>query len=330
MKNELIKAMIIVLTSFVASAIIMIFMKKIAKHLGAMDMPREEEEHRHIHKKATPKLGAVGIYLAFLIGFMLFGEQSTRMNSILIATFIIILTGISDDIKPIRARNKLLGHIIAASIIVFYGKILLTGVQVFGFVIDFGLFAYPLTILFLVACTNIISLIDGLDGLSGGICTIFYISVLILGFFQWRMGTLVMILGLIMLGLALISFFIPVAILGVPILDTLFAIIRRLLKGQPPFKADKEHLHHQLLGMHLSQRAAVLVIYLIESLFAGASLLYVLADNSIYGLVLYGIITVIVIWFVLHTSIISENSKTITKSLINRIKNIINMRKTRQ
>ena len=368
MKNELIKAMIIVFTSFVASAIIMIFMKKIAKHLGAMDMPREEEEHRHIHKKATPKLGAVGIYLAFLIGFMLFGEQSTRMNSILIATFIIILTGISDDIKSIRARNKLLGHIIAASIIVFYGKILLTGVQVFGFIIDFGLFAYPLTILFLVACTNIISLIDGLDGLSGGICTIFYISVLILGFFQWRMGTLVMILGLIMLGstlgflvhnfypasifagdcvgfegfmigiitllefkgLALISFFIPVAILGVPILDTLFAIIRRLLKGQPPFKADKEHLHHQLLGMHLSQRTAVLVIYLIELLFAGASLLYVLADNSIYGLVLYGIITVIVIWFVLHTSIISENSKTITKSLINRIKNIINIRKTRQ
>ena len=71
------------------------------------------------------------------------------------------------------------------------------------------------------------------------------------------------IIGIITLlefkGPALISFFVPVTILGIPILDTLFAIIRRLLKGQPPFQADKQHLHHQLLGMNFSQIATVLI-----------------------------------------------------------------------
>ena len=68
-------------------------------------------------------------------------------------------------------------------------------------------------------------------------------------------------------GPALISFFVPVTILGIPILDTLFAIIRRLLKGEPPFKADKQHLHHQLLGMNFSQTITVLIIYGINILF---------------------------------------------------------------
>ena len=122
MRIQLLSAFKIVLTTFIASTLIMFLMRKVAVHVGALDKPRAEEGHRHIHKMVTPKLGGVGIFLGFLLGYMLFGEQSVRMNSILIGSFIIILTSIVDDINSIKASQKLIGHLVAAilSILVFY------------------------------------------------------------------------------------------------------------------------------------------------------------------------------------------------------------------
>lgn len=354
MKLQLLSSLKIVSITFIFSIIIMFLMRKIAHHIGAMDLPRSEEGNRHIHKNATPKLGGVGIFLSFLLGYMLFGEQSIRMNSILIGSFIIILTGIIDDIKPIRAIHKMFGHLLAAMVIVFYGGILLNNITAFGYSFDFGILAYPLTIIFIVGCTNIINLIDGLDGLSGGICSIFYITIAIIGFYQGRAGSLVMILTLIMLGStlgflihnfhpakifagdcatfmgfiisvitllefkgpALISFFVPVTILGIPILDTLFAIIRRLLKGEPPFKADKQHLHHQLLGMNFSQTITVLIIYGINILFASATICFTLINQKV-GQIIYIIIFLLVIWFIFHTTIIIDKTSIEKKILKN-------------
>ena len=159
MNQEILSALKIVAVTFLCSALIMPGMKKIAFHIGALDIPRSDEGNRHIHKRVMPKLGGVGIFLAFLVGYMLFGIESIQMNSILIGSFIIILTGIIDDIKSIRASRKLLGQLIAACIIVFYGGILLNNITAFGYTIDFGILSYPLTIFFIVACTNIINLI---------------------------------------------------------------------------------------------------------------------------------------------------------------------------
>lgn len=356
MKEQILDASKIVLVTFVFTALIMPIVKRIAIHVGAIDVPRADEGHRHIHKKATPMFGGVGIFLGFLFGYMLFGEQSVRMNAILIGSFIIILTGIMDDVKPIRAYQKMIGHIIATCIIVFYGQITLDNISAFGYSLDFGMFAPWITIFFIVACTNIINLIDGLDGLSGGVCSIFYLTIGIIGFYQGRGGSLVMVLAFIMLGStlgfllhnfypakifagdcatfmgfiisiitllefkgpALTSFFVPIMILGIPILDTLFAIIRRLLKGQPPFKADKQHLHHQLLGMNFSQRTTVLIIYGINLLFAAASILYTIKD-PVLGKIIYIIIFIIVLWFVLHTTIISDKTPSRTKKIEEKI-----------
>ena len=356
MKEQILDASKIVLVTFVFTALIMPIVKRIAIHVGAIDVPRADEGHRHIHKKATPMFGGVGIFLGFLFGYMLFGEQSVRMNAILIGSFIIILTGIMDDVKPIRAYQKMIGHIIAACIIVFYGQITLDNISAFGYSLDFGMFAPWITIFFIVACTNIINLIDGLDGLSGGVCSIFYLTIGIIGFYQGRGGSLVMVLAFIMLGStlgfllhnfypakifagdcatfmgfiisiitllefkgpALTSFFVPIMILGIPILDTLFAIIRRLLKGQPPFKADKQHLHHQLLGMNFSQRTTVLIIYGINLLFAAASILYTIKD-PVLGKIVYIIIFIIVLWFVLHTTIISDKTPSRTNKIQEKI-----------
>lgn len=356
-RSDINNAILITLVTFLASVCIMPLMKWIANHIGAIDTPRKEEQHRHIHKKATPKLGGLGIFLSFLFGYMLFGVQSIQMNSILIGSFIIILTALIDDISSLRASEKLIGQLAAACVIVFYGKILLTDITAFGFVINFGIWTYPLTIFFIVACVNIINLIDGLDGLSGGITSIFYLTIGIIGFFQGRSGTMVMLITFIMLGAtlgfllhnfypakifagdstmfmgfiiaiitllefkgtALTSFFVPLLILGIPILDTLFAIIRRSLKGQPIFSADKEHLHHQLLGMNFSQRATVLIIYGINILFALASIFYILKDPFL-GMIIYIVLFILVVWFVLHTSIISEKGSTKFRELENSVK----------
>ena len=120
-------------------------------------------------------------------------------------------------------------------------------------------------------------------------------------------------------GPALISFFVPITILGIPILDTLFAIIRRLLKGQPPFQADKQHLHHQLLGMNFSQTVTVLIIYGINILFATAAIFYTLKD-ALIGKIIFIILFILVVWFVLHTTIISDKTPQKTEEILNKIK----------
>lgn len=317
--------------------------KKIAIHVNALDIPNE----RKVHKKPMPRLGGLGIFFAFLVGYMCFAQNTVKMNSILIGSFIIVLTGIIDDIKPLDAKDKLIGQLLSASVIAFYGEILLENITAFGLNISFGYFAYPITILFIVACMNIINLIDGLDGLAGGICAIFFMTIIIISFFQGRTTGLEFTLALVMLGstlgflihnfypakifagdsgalflgfiiavisllgfkgTVLTSVFVPLLILAVPILDTLFAIVRRLLKHKKISDADKQHLHHQLLGMKFSHRNTVLIIYGVNILFAMASIFYTLNEQiDIYirrGI--YVVLFVLVFWFVNKTNIITD------------------------
>ena len=184
MREVIYHSLLVVGVTLLVVAAIIPFVKKIALHIGALDIPNE----RKVHKNPIPRLGGLGIFIGFLLGYMIFGKPSVQMNSILIGSFIILLTGIFDDIKPISAKAKLIGQLAAGAVIVFYGDILLTHVTIFGQYIDFGILAYPITLIFIVACTNIINLIDGLDGLSSGISSIFYLSTIIICFFQNRFG----------------------------------------------------------------------------------------------------------------------------------------------
>ena len=341
--DDLVLSLKMVISTFIFGLIITQFMKRVAHHIGAIDIPRDDEGNRHIHKRPIPKLGGLGIFLAFLLGYMLFGQHSIQMNAVLIGSFIIVLTGIMDDINDLRASRQLVAQLIAASIIVFYGDITLDNITFFNLTINFGIFKEVVTLFFIVACINIINFTDGLDGLSGGVTSIFYMATAIICFYQGRLGSMEMTLTLLMLGstlgflahnfypakifagqcsmfmgfmisiicllgfkgTALTTLFIPLAILGLPILDTLFAIIRRALKGEPIFKADKFHIHHQLLGMNFSQRTTVLIIYFINILFALTSIFYVLNDSK-KAIVIYAILTIIVIWFVCYTNIITD------------------------
>ena len=350
MEEVIVKIIMIVVTTFCFVALIMPFIKKLAFQIGAVDMPRT----RHIHNKPIPKMGGIGIFLGFLLGYMLFSEPSVQMNSILIGGFIIILIGLIDDMTELRPLIKFIGQLASACVIVFYGQFLLNDVSAFGIYLHFGIFAYPITIFFILGCINCINLIDGMDGLSSGISSIYFLTVGIIATMQGHFG-LDFVLSFVMLGSALgflvhnfhpasifvgdsgsmfmgfiisviallgfknvtmTSLIIPLLLIAIPILDTLFAIIRRLLKGESPSKADKFHIHHQLLNRNFSQTATVLIIYFIDLLFAFASILYVLQDRKL-GYIIYGILTAIVLVFILKTNVVFDKDNNI---IIDKIK----------
>ena len=332
--------MVFIPFGFVALTIPVI--KKIANHVGAMDIPNE----RKVHKKPMPRLGGLGIYFGFLLGYMIFGEQTPTMNSILIGSFVLIITGIIDDIKPLKASYKLVGQFVAALIVVFYGNLLLSDVSFFGIYWKFGVFSYPITILFILGCINCLNLIDGLDGLAGGISSIFFLTIGIIAYFQGRIGLSVVItfvmlgatlgflihnfnpakifmgdsgsmfLGFIISVITLLGFktiitssiIIPLCILIVPILDTICAILRRKLKGESIGTPDKSHFHHQLLRRNFSVRTTVLIIYFITALFSAASIIWILVDKEI-GYIIYGILMFLLMIFVFRTDIVFEHTK---------------------
>lgn len=343
---DLTKTVIMVMVPFIFVTLIIPIIKKIAFHVGALDIPN----NRSSHIKPMPRLGGLGIYFGFLLGYMLFGNHTYMMNSILIGSFVLVITGIIDDIKPLGAKYKLIGQIVACLVVVFYGQVLLKDISFFGIYIDFGIASYIITIFFMLGCINCMNFIDGLDGLAGGISSIFFLTIGIIAFFQSKAGldfTLAIALTFIMLGstggflvhnfypakifmgdtgsmflgyimsiitilgfktVMMSSIVIPLFILVVPILDTLFAIIRRKLKGEKVSVADKSHIHHQLLKRNFTQKQTVLIIYLITLLFSSASIIYILVDRKI-GMISYALLMIIFVVFIFKTGVIFENER---------------------
>ncbi len=361
MQNEIFEVLKIVVIVAVFTALLFPMVKWISYHVGALDYPNE----RKVHKKPMPVMGGLMIYLGFLFGYMLFAPQSTQMLAILIASFIVVITGILDVIKPLRAREKLVGQVVAALIIVFYGKILLNDISFFGYYFDFGWLAYPITIVFIVAVMNCINLIDGLDGLADGISMIFFITIGVLAFIMHNLGSLEITIAFIMIGaclgflifnfnpakifmgeigsmflgfmiavvcllgfkaVTLTSLVVPMLILAIPILDTLFAILRRIIHHKPIYEADRQHLHHQLLNKKFSQKTTVLIIYAVSILFSSASVFYVLKDRKI-GAIIYIILVLLITWVVLATNIVTDNAKLNLKKIHFPVKKKDNVKK---
>ena len=333
------RLLIMVFVTFLVVVIFIPIVKRIAVHIGAIDIPNK----RKVHKTPIPRMGGIGIYLGFLVGYMLFGSESIRMNAILIGSFIIILTGLIDDIKPVPAKYKILGQIAAASVIPLYGGIILQDISAFGIYLNFGSLSTIITIIFIVAIMNCINIIDGLDGLSSGIAIIYFLMIGIIGVMFNSVG-LDMILTFIMLGATLgfwvynfnpasifmgdsgslflgyiisviallgyknvtfTSLIVPIFLLAIPIMDTLFAIIRRLLKHESIAMPDKSHLHHQLLKLNFSVKKTVVIIYLVDILFAMASINYIFGER-LSGYIIYTILFIIVAVFILKTDVITD------------------------
>ncbi len=330
--------------TFLISLLLTPIVKKIAIHVNALDYPNE----RKIHQKPMPRLGGLAIYLAFIVGYAIFGQINTQMLSILIGGFALIITGMIDDINPVKARYKLIAQIFAAVFVVIYGEIYFTEISFLGirFFINKYL-SYAISSLFIVAITNAINLIDGLDGLATGISSIYFATIAIIALLLNKIGGLDIILSVIMLGatlgflpfnfppakifmgdtgslflgymisiIALLGFkvttitslVVPLCILAIPIFDTMFAILRRLLKHESIGHADKEHFHHQLLKLKYSPTASILIIYFIDILFAIVSILFVVGDNK-QAIAIYVVLMILLLFVVLKTDILYEHKK---------------------
>ncbi|MBY0146332.1 glycosyltransferase family 4 protein [Neobacillus niacini] len=293
---------------FITSLLITPLIKKLAVSIGATDKPNQ----RKVHQFTMPRLGGLAIFISFIIGMLILKPLNPAFIPIIIGSSIIVITGICDDLFELSAKYKLIGQLAAAFIVVFLGDLQVLFINLpFGGHLEFGYLSIPFTILWIVGITNAINLIDGLDGLAAGVSSIALITIsgmaLIQGnLFVVAVGTIVLMgtlgflyynfhpasifmgdtgalfLGFVISVLSLlgyknvtfISFIIPVIILGVPISDTFFAIMRRIINKQPLSAPDKSHLHHCLLRLGYSHRQTVLLIYAMASFFGLVAVIY--------------------------------------------------------
>ena len=287
--------------------------KCIAQHLGAIDKPDE----RRINKVPIPRMGGIGIALGLVAavavqvaGTKLLGWptvfvphmqlQGVDYKLLTVAVVIVFLTGAIDDVRNLKPRQKLLGQILAACVAAASGLVIGNVANPFTTeLIPIGWLAYPITVVYLVAFTNVINLIDGLDGLAAGITAIscaamFYLSYeahqiddavlacilagCCLGFLRYNfnpasifMGDcgsnmLGFLLGVIaLLGVnrvaAATTLIVPLVIAGVPIIDTFAAIVRRRRGHTAISQADTGHIQHRLIKQGFDQKQAALMIY---------------------------------------------------------------------
>jgi UDP-GlcNAc:undecaprenyl-phosphate GlcNAc-1-phosphate transferase len=270
---------------------------RVAGPLRLLDVP----DARKIHTALVPRCGGLAIASGVLLPIVMWLPKDEAMSAVLSGGLIIFLFGLWDDVKDLDYRVKLLGQILAVAVAIGGGVVLahypfagLDPVPVW--------LAYPATAIIVLGVTNAINLTDGLDGLAAG-CTLLTLAMIafiayqadnvavlllaltvmggILGFLRYNTHPAIVFLGdagsqfLGFITVALTIFLVervntalspalPLLLLGLPILDTLWVITLRVASGRSPFSPDRQHLHHQLLDLGFRQYEAVSLIYLLH------------------------------------------------------------------
>ena len=298
-----------ILLTLVVAAIVSLVLTPVVKTLsfkvGAVDVPKDA---RRMHDHPIPRLGGLAIFLAFLIAMLIFVPLDKTKQGMLIGAVIIVILGIFDDIYALPAKLKFVVQIVAALVATLMGNRIevLSNPNVFSSdpLWELGWLSIPVTVIWIVAITNAVNLIDGLDGLACGVSTISALTMLVIamivseldvavvmaalagacvGFLPYNfnpakifMGdTGATFLGFIMAVMSvqgmfkmynIISFVVPFLMLGLPIFDVCFAVIRRISKGQSPMTPDRSHVHHKLIDMGMTQKQAVGTLYVISAI----------------------------------------------------------------
>jgi UDP-GlcNAc:undecaprenyl-phosphate GlcNAc-1-phosphate transferase len=299
-------------------------------------------DQRKIHLGFIPHMGGLGFVIGGSIGLLLalfwkdyYWQMFTlKYAGILGGAFIMLFTGLVDDTRGLKASQKFLLQLIAATIVIYSGCKIETIINPFGEPIQLGLLSIPITYLWLIGITNAINLLDGLDGLASGvglialstfailsyqeqdwmtfgICLAFIGGILGFLYFNYHPASIFMgdtgslFLGFLIAALAVkglqksegnISLLVPIIALAVPIGDTSLAFFRRIYQGHHPFSPDKDHLHHRLIFLGLSHRQAVHIIYLFSFLF-GVSAILIATETGLYG--------VLVVLLIFMTAVLS-------------------------
>ncbi len=321
MNNSLVYIIVATICAFCISVSLSPVIRTLAIRLKVTDIPKD---NRRMHNKEMPLMGGAAIFLSFVISVLVFCNLDLKVIGMLLGSVIIVITGIIDDKYDMNPFLKLFMQIAAATVAVFSGNII-EQVNIFGKSVEFGTFSYFFSIIWIVALTNAINLIDGLDGLSCGISTIASVTLLVsligtetpfsvivmiailagscMGFLPFNfnpakifMGdtgalflgytmSVLSILGCFKLN-AMVSFLVPLMIFALPLIDTVFAFTRRILTGKNPFSADRGHLHHRLIDKGFDQKHAVLILYATSGI-SGISAILFSIGKFIAGTVIF-------------------------------------------
>ncbi|MBD1221393.1 undecaprenyl/decaprenyl-phosphate alpha-N-acetylglucosaminyl 1-phosphate transferase [Virgibacillus halodenitrificans] len=321
---------------------------KYAKKLNATDKPN----YRKVHKDPIPTLGGLAIFMSFLIGLVILQPVSEYHLAIVIGGFIMIILGFFDDLFDLSPKVKFLTQILAASLVVFWGGLQVEFINLpFGGQIEFGILSSVITIIWIAGVTNAINFIDGLDGLAAGVSSIALMTIAVMaiimgnvyvatmalilffstmGFLRYNfnpakifmgdtgalfLGFMISVLALLgFKNVTIISFIIPIFILGVPISDTLIAMVRRYINKQPLSSPDSSHLHHRLVKFGLTHKQTVLFIYALSAMFSLAAILF--SMTTVWGSILIFTIAMLAVQALIENlELINSEYKPLTNLL---------------
>jgi len=321
------------LFAFVVSFLVTPLVIKLAHRCGALDVPKDDR--RVHSKPMPLWGGIAIYIAFFTTMFLFSNIESNKLMGLFIAATLILITGMIDDVRDLSAKLKLLIQIIAAGILVKSGYEINYLTNFFGPTdyIHLGMWSLPISIIWIVGVTNTVNLIDGLDGLAAGISAIAAMTLGYIAFINFRydaaMVTLILagssigflphnfnpakifmgdtgalFLGLILSAISIegalkgataVTVVVPILALGVPIFDTAFAILRRLVNKKPIMEADKGHLHHRMLLSGFNHKKAVLSMYLISALMGAGAIALLKHDylNAVGLLTIAGVVVFI-------------------------------------
>ena len=285
-----------------------------AIRLGWVDHP---DTIRKFHMKSTPRVGGTVVYVAYLVAFLplrflpldmaRLADSHIVVRMLLPGATIVFLTGLLDDLVGLTPWQKFSGQL-AASLMATSAGVEIGGIASHPL---FSWCAIPVTVVWLLVCTNALNLIDGVDGLAAGVGLFATSATVIAAVLDGHTGLAVATIPLVggLLGIlwfnfspasiflgdsgslfigfllgcysilwnqesaTILSMTAPIMALSIPLLDTGLAIIRRFLRRQPIFAADHGHIHHKLLARGLTPRRVVLLVYVICGLCAVLSLI---------------------------------------------------------
>lgn len=304
--------------ALVVSTIVTPIVIRISHRRQWFDMPNE----RKIHTSPVPRLGGIGMFIAFIVSALVVpvlfplvspGPWPVRYGVNIIPVFLgfalIHALGLMDDFRNLSALLKFALQIAAAALVALGGfTVSVVNIPSVG-VVSLGVFAWPVTIFWIIAITNAVNLVDGLDGLAGGISGIAALAMGVSAFIMWAATPALMAFALLgaILGFMLFNYpparifmgdsgalflgfalaviplmrgpgstslgdlLAPATVLALPILDVVAAIVRRVREKRPIYSPDKEHIHHKLLALGLKDTTILPVIYAFCVYVAGAS-----------------------------------------------------------
>jgi UDP-GlcNAc:undecaprenyl-phosphate/decaprenyl-phosphate GlcNAc-1-phosphate transferase len=287
-----------IVAMFIAMVLIPPLMRS-AQRFALVDLPSE----RKLHEAPTPRIGGLAMVAGTVTPILLWVEPSRSVLGLLYGVAVLLIFGLWDDRSPLDYRLKFTGQIIAVSVAVFYGDIVIRFAPFAGIDPIAESISIPLTIFALLGVTNAINLSDGLDGLAGGTtllsvgtlslmaylagdATLFLVSMAVMGaiigflryntfpaqvfmgdagsqFLGFSAGVLVILLT--QQSSVVLSPSMPLLLLGLPLIDTFLVIGQRVFEGRSPFKPDRNHVHHKLLQLGFDHYESVIMIYALQA-----------------------------------------------------------------